>query len=236
MFFRSSARLSLLLLTSSAIVLAACSSGVKTGAATTSPTPSGTATSTPDNGTPTPTGTATGTPAATPTATPAAETTVCSFVWVTSWYDVDYTLDLYEVDVVGSAWKNSTVAFDGVNAVGYYLYGYDPDFYTIYEAGMAQDGAIALNVGGMAIGDAAGFGDTVTHSYLDATEYFRGNSNTLGGEIATGGIGSFSGVLSDPAPSAPFTAGAGTIDAAGLSFGGASDYAWDYAVCAPITP
>jgi hypothetical protein len=235
--FHHSVRLAVLVTTVTAMSLLAACNDVKTAGATITPTPTSTAT-TPPSGTPTPNPTNTATPSPTATATPAPASGTCSFVWATSYVDIDGTYDYYEVDVAAAAWANTTVAFDGTNAIGYFLVGYNPIDASIYAAGIAQTGAITLAVNGTAIGAAASFGDSDSKSFLDATDYYNGVSTSYGAEIATGGTGAFTGMLSDPAPNAAISAGAGSIDAMDTlgnaeTFGGASNVAFDYALCTP---
>src|SRR5579859_6843812 len=185
----------------SGLLLAAC--GVNTGVSGTGTTPT-------PGGTPTPHVTPTATPTATPTPPPKTATGTCSFVWAND--NGDGTLDFYEVDIAGALWNNTTVAFQGTAAVGYFVLSYDPVSNTFVQAGLANSGAIALSVTDMNKGSAAGFTDTASHTYLDATAYFSGASNSLGGPSGSGGTGSFSGNLSDPNPSTAVTPGAGSIN------------------------
>ena len=219
-------------------LLAACNGGVSTSAAGASPTPSHTSTPgstptvTPPDATPTPTA----------TGTPSAETMQCSFVWSTSYVAIDGTYDFYEVDVAGSKWANTTNAFlADMSVSGYYIIGYNPTAQTILAAGMSIDGAIALNVSNTAMGTAAGFTDTASHTFYDATDYFNGVSTQLGGAVATGGTGNFAGNLSNPDATTAVTPGTGSIDATDgtttETFGGPNDGTnLDYAVCSPVTP
>ena len=221
-----------LAMTSLSLAVAACGASTSSAAGATSPTPTPTHIPTGTPVTPTPTNTAT----PTPTGTPLAAST-CSFVWATSYVDIDGTYDFYEVDVNGAAWNNATAAF-GTDAVGYFIVGWNPNDNSIYSAGMAIDGAIVLNVAGQAMGEAANFSDAGGKTFYDAYDYFTGASTTLGAVIADGGAGFFTGVLSDPDPNAPATAGGGSVDAtdtAGFSetFGGSTQYDLDYAVCTP---
>jgi hypothetical protein len=201
---RNSALVTLLLATIAAI---GCGQGVDTSAQQVGPTPTPTQT----GGTPTPTPTGTSTPNPTPTPPPASGKT-CSFVWLTDWTDIDGTYDFFEVDVDSGLWTNATNAYDGTNVVGYWVSGYDPVFGDIlYGAGLSNDGAIALNVAGTTMGDAEAFTDTASHTFYDAADYLLGNSATVGGPVATGGTGNFTGNLSDPDPNANVTPGQGSI-------------------------
>ena len=211
---RKWARLGLVLVPASLSMAVGCGGGVSTNASGASPTPTpahtGTATPTPGQ-TPTPAPTHSGTPTPTPTGTPTAAAGTCSFVWLTDYTSFDGTLDFYEVDIDKTAWNNTTAAFDGTN-VGYFITGYDPVTGTIsFGAGMSIDGAISMNVGGMAAGDAVNFNDTESHQFYDAKDYFQGTSTMLGAPNATGGIGSFAGVLSNPDPSTPVDMGLGSV-------------------------
>lgn len=224
------ARLGFLLAPATALSFAVGCSNVSTAGATASPTPS-------NHVTPTPQPTSSATPQ--PTGTPAASSGYCSFVWATDYTSVDGTFDFYEVDISSDAWTNTTAAYDGANAVGYFVVGYDPNTGDIvYGAGMSTAGAMTLNVSGMNMGDAASYNDTGTHTFYDATAYFTGASQTLGDAVATGGSGSFSGNLSDPDPNNPITAGTGDMtatDNGGNSeiFADPSQTSFAYAVCTP---
>ena len=219
------------------LAIAAGCGGVSTpSGATASPTPSGT--HTPFN-TPTPSGTTTATP--TPSGTPDPSSSTCSFVWLNDYTNVDGTYDFYEVDIAGAKWSPSTTALDGTDVVSYWASGYNPtDGSILYGAGEATTGTIAIDVTTMTAGTPASFMDQGNKSFLDATDYFQGNSTTLGSQIATGGNGSYTGNLSDPNATAP-DAGSGTItisDSSGNTevFGDPNNTqapATDYALCAP---
>jgi hypothetical protein len=213
--------------TIAALLLSLTACGVSTGTQSSGTgTPTGTGTGTgagTGNGgaTPTPVASpsgvaATPTPTPAPTAvatpTPAASTASCSFVWETDYSSVDGTEDFYEVDILQGSWNDKTDAFDGVNAVGYWVSGYDPSSGEItLGAGMATTGNITLSVTGTAMGDPAGFLDTDSQTFYDATDYLEGNSNSLGGIVATGGTGAMTSNLSNPDPTTAVTPGTGTI-------------------------
>lgn len=212
----------------SAFLALAAACGVSTNAsenpATPTPTPQHTATPTPSD-----------TPAPTPTATPAGSG-YCSFFWGND--NGDGTIDFYEVDVADGAWKNDTAAFAPSVAVGYFILGYYPPDNTFVQAGMSTSGSIALTVSDTNMGSDAGFADLTANTYLDATDYFAGMSNTISNQqTGSGGTGSFTGKLSNPDPATDVDPGTGTIDITINGFhgtiGGADAFTLDYAVCTP---
>lgn len=202
-----------------------CSStGVQSSGASTPP-PNGTST-------PAPTGTANGTP--TPAPTPA---TICSFIWETASAN-GATVDLYEVDVDSSVWMSGSTPIDGDFVAAYYVLGLDQnDGFT--SAGLAIDGSFDLTAGGMQLGDAASMNAASSLTFYDATALFKGTSQDLGGQSATGGTGSWTGNLSDLNSQTPsFGSGSVTVDIGGTNttFGGsASSTNADVAGCETLT-
>jgi hypothetical protein len=125
----------------------------------------------------------------------------------------------------------------GTAATGYFVLSYDPNANTFVQAGMAINGPISLSVTDMNTGSNAGFTDTVSQTYYDATAYLSGASNQLGGASGSGGIGSFTGQLSNPDPSTAVTPGSGYVDLTinGIegTIGGDVSGTLDYVVCSP---
>jgi hypothetical protein len=198
----------------SVIILAAC--GASTGTSSSGVAPGATPSATPAHGS-TPTATPGHTPTPAPTAVPTPvtklSTTTCSFVWASADVDIAGTIDYYQVNIRASAWKNTTTAFDGTNAVGYFVIAYDPANNGFLDAGMTTSGTFSIMVGTTAMGQAATFADTSTHDFFDATGYFAGSSSDLGVKVASGGIGTFSGKLSSAASGADVTPGTGNVTA-----------------------
>lgn len=171
---------------------AACGGGVTTGGATSSPTPSGT-----------------NTPGGSPTPTPAQQRTVCSFLW--AGLVSASTFNIYEVDVDSTLWNTGTVTLDGQKADALYLLNADQQ-QNFTAAGMATAGTVSITANGTTVGSQAGFNDTATLTYFDAYAALKGQSNVLGPQTGTGGVGSFSGQLSDLSGTSP-TPGTGSVAA-----------------------
>lgn len=171
---------------------------------------------------------------AAPTPTPGPDS-FCAFRWVVE--EGNGAIDWYEVEVAGKQWNSGSTGL-GVTALAFYIIGYDPSSMMFDVAGMTTAGEIELTTSGMDAGAKASFLDLGGKTFFDATGVLGGGAHELGPRVATGGAGSFDGILSDADPATPVEQGNGSIavryeNGANAVFGGAANGVVQYAWCVP---
>ena len=155
-----------------------------------------------------------GTP--TPTATPFTD---CFFLWQgpakAHPTDQNYA-DEAIVDLPVANWVSGSLNYDLTSNAGLFFidvnFGANPATQDIAAIATAGAFSITVGAGGTAANTAVTFNDT------DKQNYFDGSGTTVGALLGSGGIGSFTGVIS-PSPLSASTAVPGTGDIAVLLSG-----------------
>lgn len=142
---------------------------------------------------------------ATPSPTPFVPTD-CALLWEN--VTASNTIDAYEIDMPVANWTSGVKTCDTTSNRCAYLLGYDPNTQTVTAAGQATSGTFQVTVGTLDKGQPVSFVDSDQQAYFDATVPA---GMPLGAQVASGGIGSFSGVWSDPGAGVAPTLGTGTI-------------------------
>lgn len=144
----------------------------------------------------------------TATATPTPFTpTNCQLVWLTASSSNAATYNTYVIDMALSNWVTGAKSFStgGASNMGTFYYGLDLQLAKAAAVGLATSGTYNVTVGGTAAGQPVSFDDADPQSYFDAA------NATIGGFLATNGVGQFSGEWSDPSPAANPTFGSGLV-------------------------